>query len=461
VLEGAGDDAAVKKLQVWCLGNLAELSRQQGDYLAAEPLFQQALVAAEHSFGPNDLEVSAALNNLAVLYKYMGRFAEAGSLYQRALSITETALGPDHPDAATVYHNLGGLEHASGNYARGEPFARRAVEIRARALGADHPAVAADVAALAALLDGQGKYSESEPLYRRALAIFERVHGEVHDEIAVNLNNLAAVYYAQGKPEQSEPLYRRALAIKEKLLGSSHPDVAVTLNNLAVFCKSQGQYDQAVPLFQRALRILEKAFGSEHPQLATCLDNYARVLWKMGRTDDARDSRARADAIRSRVDRLSNDVAVTATINPQFACFPLSVRPSLIHRWGVFAERDIPAGHNVIEYTGERISRSEAARRSHRVLHYRFDLDEQFSLDGSVGGSGAEYINHSCDPNLYSCLVGDHVLYVSKRQIEPGEELTVDYRFSPDAPHIPCHCGASACRGTINVTSERAVSFAL
>jgi tetratricopeptide (TPR) repeat protein len=402
--------------------------------------------------------VSGALNNLAVLYKYTAHFAEAGSLYQRALSIAESELGPDHPEVATIYHNLGGLEHASGNHARGEPFARRAVEIREQALGPDHPAVAADVAALAALLDGQGKYGESEPLYQRALAIFERVHGQVHEEIAVNLNNLAAAYDAQGNPGQAEPLYRRALAIKETLLGSSHPDVAITLNNLAVFYKSRGQYDQAAALFQRALGILEQSVGAEHPTLATCLDNSARALWKLGQSDEARGLKARADAIRGRLNVVAKDISATGTINPQFACFPLSVRSSPIHRWGVFAEREIPAERQVIEYTGERILRSEAARRSHRSLHYRFDLDEQHSVDGAVGGSGAEYINHSCDPNLYSCLVDGHVLYFSKRRIEVGEEVTVDYQFSPEAPRVPCQCGSRTCRGTINVTPNPAVS---
>ena len=71
-----------------------------------------------------------------------------------------------------------------------------------------------------------------------------------------------------------------------------------------------------------------------------------------------------------------------------------------------------------------------------------------------MGGSGAEYINHSCDPNLYSRLVDGHVLYFSKQQIAPGEELTVDYLFSPDAPRVSCHCGSPTCRGSINVQPE-------
>ena len=68
-----------------------------------------------------------------------------------------------------------------------------------------------------------------------------------------------------------------------------------------------------------------------------------------------------------------------------------------------------------------------------------------------MGGSGAEIINHSCDPNLRSCIVGGHILYMSKRAIRRGEELTVDYRFSDKIEKVRCRCGSSVCRGTINL----------
>jgi hypothetical protein len=46
--------------------------------------------------------------------------------------------------------------------------------------------------------------------------------------------------------------------------------------------------------------------------------------------------------------------------------------------------------------------------------------------------------------------VRNHVMCQSIRTIEPGEELTADYRFSHRAPKLPCRCGSSKCRGTIN-----------
>lgn len=138
-------------------------------------------------------------------------------------------------------------------------------------------------------------------------------------------------------------------------------------------------------------------------------------------------------------------------IDPRFACFRLAIRQSRIHRRGVYALEPIPPRRKVIEYTGERISRRETKRRGTGPLTYLFTLDDYWTLDGAFGGSGAEIINHSCDPNLYSCILKGHILYMSKRAIRRGEELTVDYRFDNKIEDVPCRCGAPNCRGVINL----------
>src|SRR5579884_722286 len=138
-------------------------------------------------------------------------------------------------------------------------------------------------------------------------------------------------------------------------------------------------------------------------------------------------------------------------VDPELACFALRVGRSKIHRWGVFAGEDIPANRKVIEYTGERISRRETRKRAMRKLNYIFTLDAYWSIDGSAGGSGAEFINHRCDPNIVARILKGHILYYSRRPIRKGEELTVDYHFDKHVEKVPCHCGAPNCRGTINL----------
>src|SRR5580704_5473310 len=148
---------------------------------------------------------------------------------------------------------------------------------------------------------------------------------------------------------------------------------------------------------------------------------------------------------------MSSALVKCSVIDPRYACFKLEIRATKIHRRGVYALRRIPAGRKVIEYTGERISRRETKVRGQGDLTYLFTLDDYWTLDGAVGGSGAEIINHSCNANLRACILHGHILYISKRPIKPGEELTVDYRFSDKIERVPCRCGAKNCRGVINV----------
>ncbi len=104
----------------------------------------------------------------------------------------------------------------------------------------------------------------------------------------------------------------------------------------------------------------------------------------------------------------------------------------------------------MIEYTGQRLNRFQAKQKDGGGYTYLFAVDAYWTLDGAMGGSGAEIINHSCDANLISRVMKGHVLYMSLRVIEPGEELTVDYNFAKNGDRTPyARCGAKNCRGTI------------
>ena len=136
-------------------------------------------------------------------------------------------------------------------------------------------------------------------------------------------------------------------------------------------------------------------------------------------------------------------------IDPNYCVYRLRLDKSKIHRWGVYADAKIPAHRKVIEYIGEKIGPREATRRG--STPYLFVLDDHWTLDGGVGGSGAEYINHSCEPNLVTRVMRGHIIYMSLRPIRKGEELTVDYNYDETDETMQCGCGARKCRGTINI----------
>jgi len=145
------------------------------------------------------------------------------------------------------------------------------------------------------------------------------------------------------------------------------------------------------------------------------------------------------------------------SIDYRFARFALRIRRSRRHGFGVFATESIPRGRKVIEYTGERISLRQNMPRYKKTwgpggskVGYVFMLDWNHFVDASSGGSGAERVNHCCEPNLAVRRIRGHILFFSRRRIRKGEELTLDYRLRPNPDPIPCRCGAAQCRGTIN-----------
>lgn len=147
---------------------------------------------------------------------------------------------------------------------------------------------------------------------------------------------------------------------------------------------------------------------------------------------------------------LPGSSAAVPKLDSRSCFFDLNYGCSPIHRWGIFAAEKIPARRRVIEYTGQKIDVQEVWRRRIREHLYIFRLNENWALDGAIGGSGAEFINHSCAPNLAARVAGDRIFYVSKRQIMAGEELTLDYNLRDQSADLRCLCGTAKCQGFVN-----------
>lgn len=126
----------------------------------------------------------------------------------------------------------------------------------------------------------------------------------------------------------------------------------------------------------------------------------------------------------------------------------LTVRQSPIDGKGCFATIFFPQGRWIAKYEGERVTREEGLRRLRRQRKKRVSaIDKNWSIDGSVGGNGTEYINHSCDPSCITLVIEKQINIFALRDIFPGEEITVDYLDRLDFLFQECGCGSKYCRG--------------
>ena len=142
---------------------------------------------------------------------------------------------------------------------------------------------------------------------------------------------------------------------------------------------------------------------------------------------------------------------------------PYLVRNSGIHGRGVFATETIRRGTVIVEYKGQRASWDEAMTRpdsdpddtAHTFL---FQLDDGRVIDArpSAETRRAGSIIPAIPIPQTSEDEDGRVFIESRRKIQPGEELFLDFDLHIDGrlskrerAQYACRCGAGKCRGSL------------
>jgi uncharacterized protein len=129
---------------------------------------------------------------------------------------------------------------------------------------------------------------------------------------------------------------------------------------------------------------------------------------------------------------------------------------SKIHGWGVFALKNISKGTDVIQYGGKKINKKEGNKRAKlqnkKGAIYIFSLNKKYDIDGADKGNGAQFINHSCNPNCETVNYNDKEIWIQAcKNIKKDQELSYDYGFDDETK---CFCGSKNCRGKIKTNNK-------
>src|SRR6202045_766412 len=111
---------------------------------------------------------------------------------------------------------------------------------------------------------------------------------------------------------------------------------------------------------------------------------------------------------------------------------------------GLFATKRIKKGTKIIRYFGPLLD-SKKKKDDAIENKYLFELDNRWTIDGSVRANVARYINHACKPNAESDVRPRKrkVFIRAIKNIEPGEEINYDYGtdyFKAYLKPIGCKC---------------------
>jgi uncharacterized protein len=113
---------------------------------------------------------------------------------------------------------------------------------------------------------------------------------------------------------------------------------------------------------------------------------------------------------------------------------------------GLFATKPIKKGTKIIRYFGPLL---DCKKKKDDAIEnkYLFELNDRWTIDGSVRKNIARYINHACKPNAESDVRPRKrkVFIRAIKNIEPGEEINYDYGtdyFKAYLKPIGCKCAA-------------------
>ena len=126
----------------------------------------------------------------------------------------------------------------------------------------------------------------------------------------------------------------------------------------------------------------------------------------------------------------------------------VEVRDSGIDKKGMYAKENIRKGEIVYIKGGHILIKEELF--SSTIINSYLPISDDYFI-GAVSCDEENdvklYNNHSCDPN---CGMHGEITFIAIRDIEAGEELTIDYAFIDNEDYsFECHCGSPLCRHVI------------
>lgn len=126
-------------------------------------------------------------------------------------------------------------------------------------------------------------------------------------------------------------------------------------------------------------------------------------------------------------------------------------RHSPIQGRGLFTREPIAAGEIVAVKGGTIMDAAAFERIKHEISPAEIQIEDGLYIAPRSKDeieANILCLNHSCDPNVG---VRGQVSFAAMRDIEAGEELTIDYAMIDGDPEVrmDCGCGKNACRRTI------------
>lgn len=271
------------------MDTLLELGRARahsGDLQGAEAPLNEALRAAQNTFGADSQEAGRALWELGRLRHQQDRVADARSLLEKSLQILESTQAPA-TQVSDLLDDLAGTYVVEKQWSLARQTYERALGIDRGILGEDHPRLGEHIGNLAIVQQNLGDLKQAEALYRDAIRRKEKAYGLHSAQTASAQAQFGALLQREGRLDEAEPLLRAAVDSTLAKWGPDHYLVGYSRAWLGMLLHEKGDFAGAESEYRQALATYDKALPPSHQYRVSLLAQYARLLVDRGRPEDA------------------------------------------------------------------------------------------------------------------------------------------------------------------------------
>ncbi|MDH5507162.1 MAG: SET domain-containing protein-lysine N-methyltransferase [Anaerolineae bacterium] len=115
---------------------------------------------------------------------------------------------------------------------------------------------------------------------------------------------------------------------------------------------------------------------------------------------------------------------------------------------GVYATENIKVGELLALWGGRVVHTDQFNTYPERTRQLSVQIEDEYYLVPIKPGEPADFVNHCCAPNAG---MSGQIGVVAMRDIQPGEEICIDYAMCDSSPYdeFTCVCGVPECRGKI------------
>src|SRR3989344_4103042 len=125
----------------------------------------------------------------------------------------------------------------------------------------------------------------------------------------------------------------------------------------------------------------------------------------------------------------------------------------------VFAKKEIAEGTIIGDYVGKIIQLEDVDFEEEKKKMFLMYYDDSTGIYPDLRKPGVHLTNHSCFPNCWIYNYKNHTLFFTLRNINKGEELTINYLLPPKTQCEPCthrcYCGSKNCTGSMHLSEAK------